>query len=249
MLKFGLSFFDGLRKINKDLGLNLGNNNNNTVKITKITYPEFKIKTEEKKHFIQFKPQHFTRTDLLYWKKYNITEKTLLKYSVFSAKYVFLNKKLIFRYTNGNPVYCYKFNTSHVKVYRPFQDKTSGKWLSNATSNDIQGYEQLAYKSDTLIITKSLKDVMCLYEMGIEAIAPQAEGTYFPEEILEVLKNKFTFIYILYDDDETGQKGSKVLTEKLNCKRIFITEKKDISDYVEAYGIKKGIEFIKNKIK
>jgi len=248
MMKFGLGFFDALIRINRDLHLKLGTYDGLTV-VNKapITYPSFKTTIEKKKNLIQFKPQHFTEMDKKYWSQYGIERTTLVKYNVFSAKYVFYNKKIIFRYSMGNPVYCYKFASDHVKVYRPLHKK-SGKWLSNATAEDIQGFSQLDSFEGMLIITKSLKDVMCLYQMGYNSIAPQAEGTYFPEDILIYLQSNFDPIIILYDNDDTGIKGSQILQDRIKCQRIFIEEEKDISDFVKSHNIREGNELIKNKI-
>ena len=57
---------------------------------------------------------------------------------------------------------------------------------------------------DYLVITKSLKDVMCLYEFGIPAIAPCSENLFLTENQYEKIKRKFKRIYVLYDNDKPG---------------------------------------------
>jgi len=164
-----------------------------------------------------------------------------------------MNKKLLFTYSNDSPMYCYKFDDK-VKVYRPLQPKGIYKWLSNAKMNTVQGYKQLRYEKDTLIITKSLKDVMCLWEMDgeYESIAPQAETTHLDESVISNIINKYKNIYILFDNDAAGIFGAETLQKKIpGSKVIFIphdTKTKDISDFVAKENEIFGNELIKNLI-
>lgn len=92
-------------------------------------------------------------------------------------------------------MYAYKVY-NNFKIYRPLADKYH-KWRNNLTEYDIQGYKQLPEKGDILIITKSLKDVMCLCKMGIPAVSPASESTFIPNIALEELKKRFKRIIIL----------------------------------------------------
>lgn len=55
-----------------------------------------------------------------------------------------------------------------------------------------------------LVITKSLKDVMCLYSCGITAIAPISENCFLNESQYERLRKKFKKIIIFFDNDLAG---------------------------------------------
>lgn len=73
------------------------------------------------------------------------------------------------------------------------------------TNRHVQGLSELPKEGgDLLIITKSLKDVMCCYEMGFNAIAAASETVFIPEDILRSLRSKWKHIVILYDRDQTG---------------------------------------------
>ena len=241
----GCNFYNALMDINDSLGLCLAGSNNKR----KVSYKDFKAEIIDKKCLIQFKPQQFTERDLNYWASYGISQSILEKYNVYSARYVFLNKKLLFRYSKNSPIYCYKFKDK-VKVYRPLQDKGVYKWLSNAKMDTVQGYEQLKYKKQQLIITKSLKDVMALSELGYESIAPQAETTHLDLSVLENIINKYKNIYILFDNDDAGVFGAKTLHKKLpNSKVIFISKEqyscKDFTDVIKKHGMVVANELIK----
>ncbi len=119
----------------------------------------------------------FTKADISFWEQFGITAETLVKYKVSPIKGYFSNGFPIV-IPNDEKAYCYKiFN--HFKIYRPFANKKD-KWRTDTTLYDISGFEQLPEYTDTLIITKSLKDVMVLHEMGYAAIAPQSEGAFIP---------------------------------------------------------------------
>ena len=190
--------------------------------------------------------QDFTETDKKYWSQFNISLETLKMYHVSSIKYYLCNGIVKGIYKDNNPMYAYKVY-NHFKIYRPLADKYH-KWRNNLEQNDIQGYEQLPETGELLIITKSLKDVMCLYEMGIPAVSPSSESTFIPNEALEVLKKRFKRILICFDRDNPGIKNMRKISLKtgLNC---FLVHKKfkakDISDAVKL----NGFEVVKNWLK
>ena len=244
MLLNNCNFYEAICHINDEFGLGLGGR----VSEKKLSYKKFKAEISDKKCLIQFKPQEFTAIDKKYWFKYGITKSTLEYFNVYSAKYVYMNKQLLFRYTNSSPIYCYKFENK-VKVYRPLQPKGVYKWLSNAKMDTIQGHDQLIYEQNTLIITKSLKDVMCLWELGYESIAPQAETTHLDESILANIIENYKNIYILFDNDAAGIFGAETLQKKIpGSKVIYISLEKDISDVIELHGIDVANELIKNLV-
>lgn len=187
--------------------------------------------------------QEFTDVDINYWKQFNISINTLKKFNVNSIKYYLCNGIVKGTYKRENPMYAYKVY-NNFKIYRPLADKYT-KWRNNLTDYDIQGYEQLPQKGDILFITKSMKDVMCLHEMGIPAVSPSSESTFLPKDVLEQLKARFKRIIILFDRDTAGVKRSRKLSRETGLEAIFINKKfkaKDISDAVKA----NSFEEIKN---
>lgn len=184
--------------------------------------------------------QEFTETDINYWKQFNISVETLKKFGVSSIKYYLCNGIVKSIYKEENPMYAYKVY-DHFKIYKPLADKYT-KWRNNLTELDIQGYKQLPKTGDTLIITKSMKDVMCLYEMGIPAISPSSESTFIPDKVLEQLKKRFKRIIILFDRDEAGVKYLRRMSLKTGLEGMLVHKKfkaKDISDAIKANGFDK----------
>ena len=194
--------------------------------------------------------QEFTDVDINYWKQFNISINTLKKFNVNSIKYYLCNGIVKGTYKRENPMYAYKVY-NNFKIYRPLADKYT-KWRNNLTDYDIQGYEQLPQKGDILFITKSMKDVMCLYEMGYPAVSPSSESTFLPKDVLEQLKTRFKRIIILFDRDVAGVKRSRKLSLETGLEAMFINKKfkaNDISDAVKANNFEEIKNWLNETIK
>lgn len=181
--------------------------------------------------------QNFTDIDINYWAQFHISLNTLKKFNVDSIKYYLNNGIVKGIYKDNNPMYAYKVY-NHFKIYRPLADKYT-KWRSNLNINDVQGFKQLPKTGDTLIITKSLKDVMCLYEMGINAVSPNSESSWLPDKALEGILKRFKTVLICFDRDVAGMKNMRKLSLKTGLNCIIMPKKfsaKDISDAIKVNG-------------
>lgn len=193
--------------------------------------------------------QPFTPTDLDYWSQFGISEATLKKFNVFSCKYYLCNGIVKGIYRNDNPMFAYKVD-NNFKIYRPLGDKYT-KWRNNLSDYNIQGYRQLPKTGSTLIITKSLKDVMCLYEMGIPAISPSSESSFIPIEVLNALKKRFKHILICFDRDVPGVQYLRKITRKTGLNGLLVHKKfnaKDISDAIKQNDYQSVKDWIQQTI-
>lgn len=178
--------------------------------------------------------QPFTDVDKKYWKQFHISIDTLKKFQVFSIKYFLCNRVVRGTYKESSPMYAYKV-FDKFKIYRPLASKYT-KWRTNLTNRDVQGLAEIPKEGgNLLIITKSLKDVMCLYEMGFNAIAASSETTFIPDDILQSLRSKWNHIVIIYDRDKTGMLEARKYSKQYRLDAIFVHKKfkaKDISDAI-----------------
>jgi 5S rRNA maturation endonuclease (ribonuclease M5) len=178
--------------------------------------------------------QPFTEVDKKYWKQFHISIDTLKKFNVFSIKYFLCNRVVRGTYKEDNPMYAYKVY-DRFKIYRPLASKYT-KWRTNLTNRHVQGLAELPKEGgNLLIITKSLKDVMCLYEMGFNAIAASSETTFIPDDIIQSLRSKWKHIVILYDRDAAGMQNARKYSKQFKFDAIFVHKKfkaKDVSDAV-----------------
>lgn len=179
--------------------------------------------------------QPFTDVDKRYWKQFHISIDTLRKFQVFSIKYFLCNRVVRGTYKETSPMYAYKVDDKF-KIYRPLASKYT-KWRTNLTNRNVQGLSELPVEGgNLLIITKSLKDVMCLYEMGFNAIAASSETTFIPDDILDSLRHKWKNVIMLYDRDKTGMLESRKYSKQYKLDALFIHKRfkaKDVSDAVK----------------
>lgn len=88
------------------------------------------------------------------------------------------------------------------------------RFISNWKSFRLQGDHTLPKTGDYLVITKSLKDVMTLYNLGIPAIAPISENCFLSEAQYHRLKERFKHIILLYDNDRPGLRAMISIKKK-----------------------------------
>jgi hypothetical protein len=207
------------------------------------------------KSIIQVKFGKFEYEVKDYLKGYGLTTKSCKKFNIFPIKNVFLNGKLFWSYSKYDPALGYYFGDNNGeqrwKIYF-FKRKSKYRFLCN--TNRINGWVQLPQSGDTLVITKSLKDVACLDLFGIPAISMQNETTLPYDYIIEEMKSRFTNIYSLYDYDTTGISLATQLEELYNIKPLFfknINNVKDFSDYLKHNGhikTQKLINYVKKNL-
>lgn len=176
--------------------------------------------------------------DQAYWQAYHISHKTLEKFHVFPVKKVYLNNKQNYLYTRDDPAYAYFFFDQKFKIY--FPQRKMFRFLCN--TDRLQGYHQLPAYGELLIITKALKDVMVLWELGYLAVAPQGETAIIAPQVIEELKERFKYIVVFFDNDEAGHKGAEKLVIQVD-EAIFIPEHlgiKDISDFSKEKGVEEA---------
>ena len=136
------------------------------------------------------------------------------------------------------------------RIYMPKHRRRDPKFISNWKSTMIQGSKQLPKTGDMCVITKSMKDVMSLYEFGITAIAPNSETIFLTDKQLEKLKKRFKKIVVFYDNDRAGMYNmAKIRHEHPELEYFMIPKSykcKDFSDLVCKFGVIKVKEFISN---
>lgn len=248
MSLYRCNYYEALKIIANDFGII---QNQNLQKNRGKIIPK-DIKIEEKEFSkIQVEIQDFTEVELRWWNKYGITKEILEKFDVYSCKHVFLNGQLCAKSSQNCPIFGYygkKYHGEELwRCYFPKRD--SYRFLTNWPSKKIQGYDQLPKKGKLLIITKSQKDNMCLYSMGIPACSPNSETQFISDIMLEELKTRFDNIIVLFDNDSTGISFMNKL-KKQHPELIYTWiprkyEAKDISDFYKMYKREKTLNLIK----
>lgn len=248
---FRCDYFESLRIIANDFGIVRDNALHKNP--GKINLNPIKIKDKEISK-IQIEVQEFTDSELKWWGRYGISKDILKRFNVYSCKHVFLNDQLFAESQQHCPIFGYYGKKYQgLELWRCyFPKRTSFRFITNWPSKKIQGYDQLPKKGKLLVITKSMKDSMCLYSCGITACAPNSENLFIPDKVLEDLKNRFENIVVLYDNDRPGLYNmAKIRKEHPELTYVFIPKKygsKDISDFYKDHGRKETLNLIKTFI-
>lgn len=245
---FNCDYFEALKIIANDFGI--VKDKSITRNPGKINLNPVQIKDKEMSK-IQVEVQDFTELELKWWGKYGITLDILKKFDVYSCKHVFLNGQLLAKSQQHCPIFGYYGKKYQgLELWRCyFPKRTSFRFITNWPSKKIQGYDQLPKKGKLLVITKSMKDTMCLYSCGITACAPNSETQFMSDSVLEDLKQRFKHVVVLFDNDETGISFmNKIKKKHPELIYTWIPRRynaKDISDYYKEYGRKETLNLIK----
>lgn len=245
---FNCDYFEALKIIANDFGI--VRDKSITKNPGKINPNPVQIKDKEMSK-IQIEVQDFSELELKWWGKYGIDLSILKKFDVYSCKHLFLNGQLLAKSQQHCPIFGYYGKKYQgLELWRCyFPKRTSFRFITNWPSKKIQGYDQLPKQGKLLVITKSMKDVMCLYSCGITACAPNSETQFVSDSVLDDLKQRFRHIVVLFDNDETGISFMNKLKKK-HPDLIYTWiprhyNAKDISDYYKEYGRKETLNLIK----
>jgi len=238
-------FYTTLRKINQDFKIGLYDGYiQNYDPIPRIAAKPEKI--TRKRSEIKFTYMPFLPKALEWWSQFCVDEQLLTRFDVFCVYKAWINGNIYHKYTVEDPIYAYKFD-SKTKLYRPLNPDL--KWRSNCGSDELQGYKQLIETGELLIITKALKDVMTLTNLGFNAVAPQSESSRIPDYYIEELKKRFSRICVFYDNDTAGVVNSVKLTDEIDAEYVNTPKgmPKDPSDFVKEYGCDELAKFLRLK--
>ncbi len=201
----------------------------------------------------------FSYNDYKYWAELNVNKSKLKAGRVYKCMLIYLDDSLIYTETYSNPAYLFIYSKVDFTIYFPYKEKRN-RFIK--TSNCIQGTHLLKGLSNTLVITKSYKDVLSLSsfllgdsKLHIETIAIGSEGTLINKEFMLKLKAKYKYIFTLFDYDPSGLHCSWIHREKYQTIPLFIHQKtwnskikyptKDFTDLLKEstniYGVKEGI--------
>lgn len=265
MILFDLNYFEALSRIAIDFNMQDDFICAKNLKKSKTVNNDFQINTSREKALARTlykftlgkKRRSWEPKDLIFWKDFGISIKTLKKYRVEPISHIIIN---------GRPIkadeYAYVFietkdNVETYKIYQPFSKDY--KWLNSHNESIWQGWSQLPESSDPgiLIITKSLKDVMAITEnTQFSAVALQCENVLPKKHVIEELKERFGRIVIFYDNDydkeeNWGQLFANNLQNETGFENIFIDEKfksKDFSDLIKNNNVEKAVDILETEL-
>jgi len=245
----GLNYYETLVRIILDFNLDDYFNVDSTNKpiSNPIIYSEEQIKSFVKDSVVlQIKTREWNIVDDKYWNSFGISRETLIKYRVIPISHIFLNDNIIKADELAYAYVEYKDGVARYKIYQPLSKKM--KWLNNMIEGTLSGWSQLSDTGEILILASSLKDGMCVHDLGFkDMLASQTELYIYKPHIMAILKKRFKRIFVFYDYDNAGINASNKMCEMYDLEPIFTMKKetKDPSDFYRA----KGGELLKELIK
>lgn len=209
---------------------------NDYVVQTYVPQPKFEVN--------DYEIRHWNNLDKDFWLSFHIGSDLLKKYNVHPLSFYNFVKtehdgtESVINIKNYFIYGYFKEDGTIYKIYQPKQKDKKFLKIKDYT----QGFEQLKYNAENLIITSSLKDLMAFMRLKIdnfESIAPDSENSIISENIINDLKTKYKNIYLLFDNDEAGMNAAIKYKKKYEIPYINLDLDKDLSDSIKTYGIEK----------
>ena len=256
MRLYNCTFYEALYKINIDYRLEL---TCNTTYIRRDLLSSMDSKTipiEPSLFMSRSRPvcysimkRYWNKFDGLYWKsKYGITCQTLINYNVVPLDSYKINYKGTswtnsYSYNSKDPCYVYRLYDTNdklfVKLYRPLVQNKEDKWRSDENTHLLHGLKNLPDTGNLLLISSSLKDGLCLQQLGYNFTCMTVEIGKIPLIQWNNISSRFKRIVFLLDFDKPGIDWSIRMAKEYKAESRIITGFngcKDVAEIVEMYG-------------
>jgi hypothetical protein len=199
--------------------------------------------TPQSKYVVSdYQIRHWNTLDQSYWKGFKLSSSILEHYNVKPLEFYNMIKEddgYLLDTVNIKGNFIYGFFRDDGALYKIYTPKVKdNKFIK--VKDYIQGSDQLEFKSKYLLITSSLKDLMCFKKLGIsgiECLAPDSENSVIPENFMQPLLDKYQKMLVLFDNDEPGLKSAKRYKEKYGFEYIVLDMSKDLSDSVRDHSV------------
>ena len=198
--------------------------------------------------------------DMEYWNSYGISREWLEFGDVYPISHILITRDNITKVIPAEKLaYVYverKDGKVSLKVYQPKSQRL--KWLSKHDSSVWDLWSRLPDRGDTLFITSSRKDALCLWEnTGIPSVSLQGEGYVPKEKVINQLKQRFGRVIIFFDndydkDENHGHIYASRLSGMFDIDMVEIPSEyksKDPSDLFKNHGAETFRRVIKELVK
>lgn len=207
--RYNWSVPEALKHINSDFNLGFNYPKCTLTNSTPVIHKDIDLRDGQTVK-IHVKRGSWSSAELKYWSDYHITKRALDKFNVKPLQCYWVTKaNNIYQFCRkpNELLFVFSFGNAKYKIYRPFGDKKLDKWYSNVPGDILMGYDELPWIGDTLIITKGMKELCIIDELGYNVVALQGESTIISPPLVNILLKRFETVYILLDNDKAGQAG------------------------------------------
>jgi hypothetical protein len=219
---------EALQQVCRDFALGGATNTGGVINVL----PQVERRFAEPTH-IQIKSRPFDTRDFLFWDRVNVDEKILKAYNVKALLAFWLAADAKSPSYPSGLGYSYEI-TGRYQLYFPYTRNKAKKFRMNWGDDDIPGFYQLTDQRELLIITKSMKDVMCLRSFGYDAVSVKGENVLMDPRFMFWARKEYKRIVILFDNDGKTR-AAEYPEEKIWIPKEMPTDK-DISDYTDNHS-------------
>lgn len=242
---WGMNYLEVLEKIEKDLPRLLYRKPNIIISKSKLLVSN--KRTYSRETDLQCKIRDWKKYDLDYWEMEGISLPWLKFGDIYPISHIIVTKNNN-KFTIPADKYAYSYvefkdDISSLKIYQPFS--TTHKWSNKHDGSVWDLWTKIPLTGDKLIITSSRKDALCVWENTlIPCVSLQAES-YLPKpHVIQLLKDRFENVFVLYDNDfkskiNYGRLAGQEMALQFGLKQIEIPTDycaKDPSDLAASYG-------------
>ena len=204
--------------------------------------PKAEFKFHDKFKVVDYEMRHWNNLDAVYWTGYKIGSGLLQQYNIVPLVHFTMERAeddgstVAFKFLKP---YMYGYFREDGELYKIYMPKIKEKKFIKV-QNYVQGFDQLKYEAKYLVITSSLKDLLCFKKLGIgnvECIAPDSENTMIGESLINKLLPQYSKIIVLFDNDDPGIKAAQRYKDKYGFDYVVLDMSKDLSDSIKEHGI------------
>jgi hypothetical protein len=191
---------------------------------------------------ISYIPRPWNKSDVAYWTPYNIGSDSLEFHTV-KPMATYTIKRMVADFEEQHDISdpaMYGYFTKKGELYKIYRPKDKKRKFTKVSGIDyVQGWDQLQ-GHEYLLITKALKDIMCLKTLSLklDILAPDSENTMLRESTIIQLKSEYKAIAVGLDSDTAGVANMQKYRDMYGIPIIYYPAAKDPSDAMKFFGKK-----------
>lgn len=214
------------------------------VEVDKIAISNKKklIRSVSNDKILRASKKDFSVEELKWWSKggINSEQKDLEDFGIYSAKCYWINDRI---FENQVNTYIYIGQNNQIdQIYSPNRDKNNFRFINRSgfkyNLNPIQN------GTDTFFLSKSKKCSYFLSRYGYQTGYMGNESLLLDSESVRWIRLNYKYIYVMGDNDETGENFMKEHYEKYHFIPTPVPQEKDLTDFLEKYGYLETLDFL-----
>lgn len=191
------------------------------------------IATELQSKKLTIAIRDFTTLDLEYWQNLGVEKSILEKYKVHSISNYCWTGKTPINTKKEAVAFAFELN-GDFKLYIPNQPEAgiTKNVLPAFPNNPIFGLEQLAEKTENIVICEGEKDTIVAHSRGFNAVTFGSGSIHSKQENIKSVQLRCNNLFVCFDTDDTGITGmQKLIESNPNIIPLYLPKNEKIKNY------------------